>query len=179
MKFKLAKIPDSELDSTNELFKELKSIKKQGYLTKPQLIKILFWKSPRPLNSYELNSAKFIKDVTRLSFATKDETLKIHILTALHGVNFPAASAILMFYDKKSYPVLDIRVWQQLYKAKLVTENPKGQNFRLRQWQVYLDVIRHLAKEHTITARQVEKRIFDHDVKTRRGKLYNAIAPKK
>ena len=50
----------------------------------------------------------------------RNELLRMHLLTALNGVNYPAASAILMFYDRKRYPVLDIRVWQQLYKAGLV-----------------------------------------------------------
>jgi hypothetical protein len=90
----------------------------------------------------------------------------------LSGVNYPAASAILMFYDKTKYPVLDIRVWQQLHKAKLVTSNSTGQTFTLKQWDNYLLVIRKLAKDLNLTARQVEKRIFDHDRKTRPGKLY-------
>ncbi len=168
----IKQITDEEDKGTIELFQHLKSIKKQGYLTKAQLIKILRWKSPRPLRYYEANTEENIKEITSVAFATKNESLKIHILTALVGVRYPAASAILMFYDKNQYPVLDIRVWQQLYKGKLVKSNSRGQNFTPQQWENYLTVIRQLANDLNLTARQVEKRLFIHDRKTRLGKLY-------
>lgn len=169
----LTTIPDYEDKKTIELFKKFSSIGKQDFLTKEQLLEILKWKSPRPLRHYQANSEQAVKEITALAFATKNDDLKIHILTAMTGVNYPAASAILMFYDKKKFPVLDIRVWQQLHKAKLVNSNARGQNFTLQQWNSYLKVIRGLAKELELTARQVEKRLFDHDKNTRLDKLYS------
>ena len=171
----LTTIPDFEDEKTIELFTEFKNLNKQGSLTKEQLIKILRWKSPRPLRHYEANSEQVVKDITTLAFAVDSDRLKIHILTALTGVNYPAVSAILMFSDQAKYPVLDIRVWQQLYKAKLVGTNSRGQNFTLNQWDTYLTVIRELANNLKLTARQVEKRLFDHDKKTRLNNLYQNI----
>lgn len=172
MKKLLTSIQDSEDKKTIELFKQFKSLNKQDGLTKEQLLQILRWKSPRPLRHYEANSEKDIKEITTLAFATKNDSLKIHILTALTGVNYPAASAILMFYNRTKYPVLDIRVWRQLYVAKLVDTNPRGQNFTLKQCEKYFQVIRQLATELNLTARQVEKRLFDHDKKNQVGNLY-------
>lgn len=173
MKQLLKTIQDSEDKKTLELFKEFKTLNKQNYLTKDQLIKILRWKSTRPLQHYKANSEKEVQEITALAFATKNDNLKVHILTALKGVNYPSASAILMFYDRTKYPVLDIRVWKQLYKAKLLDTNERGQNFTLAQWETYLKVIRGLAKELHLTARQVEKRLFDHDRKTQTKPIYN------
>jgi len=172
MKQLLPTIPDHEDEKTMELFGLFESLKNQTCLTKEQLIEILRWKSPRPLRHYEMNSEEAVKEITTLAFATKNDSLKVHILTALTGVNYPAASAILMFYDKTKYPVLDIRVWQQLHKANLVNTNSRGQNFTIKQWDTYLTVIRKLAKDFKLTARQVEKRLFDYDKNTRPGKLY-------
>lgn len=172
MKEILKTIPNQEDEKTLELFKKFDALNKQDFLTKAQLIDILKWKSPRPLKHYIANSETEVKEITTHAFASKSETLKIHILTALKGVSIPAASAILMFYNPSIYPVIDIRVWQQLYKAKLVNTNPKGQDFKLEEWEIFLSVIRSLAKELNLTARQVEKRIFDLDVDTREGKLY-------
>lgn len=169
----LTTIPDYEDKKTIEIFKQFKSIYKQDFLTKAQLIEILKWKSPRPLKHYLANSEKAVKEITALAFATKDDTMKVHILTALTGVNLPAASAILMFYNPTKFPVIDIRVWQQLHKAKLVDTNPKGQGFKLHEWETYLTVIRSLAKDLKLTARQVEKRLFDYDRNTRKDKLYS------
>jgi hypothetical protein len=168
----LTSIKDFEDEKTNELFRQFKSLDKQDSLTKEQLLKILRWKSPRPLRHYEANSEKAVKEITSLAFATQNDSLKIHILTALTGVNYPAASAILMFYDRTKYPVLDIRVWRQLYEAKLVDTNSRGQNFTLNQCEKYFQVIRQLANDLNITARQVEKRLFDYDKKNQIGNLY-------
>ncbi len=168
----LMHIQYNEDEKTQKLFEKFNSLNSQNYLTKEQLIEILMWKSPRPLRYYKVNSEQEIKEITSLAFETQNEKLKIHILTALRGVNYPAASAILMFYDKTRYPVLDIRVWQQLYAAQLVDTNPKGQNFSLQEWTNYLSVIRNIAKDLGLTARQVEKRLFDYDRTTRKTNLY-------
>ena len=168
----LTKILDKEDEKTIALFLKFPCLKKQGFVTKEQFIEIAKWKSSRPLKHYEANDERIVKEVTGIAFATKNEKIKIHILTALKGVNYPTASAILMFYDQVKYPVLDIRVWQQLYKAKLVDTNEKGQNFTLEEWKKYLEVIREKAKEFGLTARQVEKRLFDYDKSTRSEKLY-------
>lgn len=165
-------IKDHEDKTTLRLFKDLEHIHKQGYLAKEQLVKILRWKSPRPLKHYESNTETEIQEITKQSFETKNEKIRIHILTALNGVNYPGASAILMFYDRVNYPVIDIRVWQQLYNAQMVNSNPKGQNFSLDQWINYISIIRKIANNLGISARQVEKRIFDYDRQTRKTKLY-------
>jgi hypothetical protein len=172
MKKILNKLDYYEDEVTLKLFNEVKSIRIQGYLTKVQLIKILRWKSPRPLRFYEENNEKFIKETTAMAFSAKNDLLKIHILTALSGVNYPAASAVLMFYDRKRYPVLDIRVWKQLYTANLVDTNSRGQNFTLKQCEVYFNVIRQLATDSKLNARQVEKILFEYDKKNQVGNLY-------
>ena len=168
----LKSLPATDDERTYELYKQFRHLKKQGYLTKKELLDILRWKSPRPLKHYESNEEKMVREITKLAFAAKNDVLKLHILTALHGVNYPAASSILMFYDPKKYPVLDIRVWKQLYAAKLVTTNPQGKNFSLKQCDEFLTVIRKLARELNLTARQLEKRLFDFDRDTQRSRLY-------
>ena len=164
--------PDFEDKVAVDLFKLSAIIKKQGFINKSQAIKILRWKSPRPLRHYIINSDEDFILITKLAFEQESDRLKIHVLSALSGVNYPSASALLMFYDKENYPIIDIRVWKQLYDLKLVKENPRGQNFTLNQWESYLLKIRQLAKEYNITARQVEKRLFDYNKANQEGKLY-------
>ena len=142
----ISKTPDFEDSKTLELLYLSGLIKKQGYLTKEQTLRILKWKSPRPLRFYEQNNETEIRTITKLAFQQSNDKLKIHILTALKGVKYPSASAILMFHEPKNYPVLDIRVWKQLYKNNLVSANANGQNFTLEQWETYLKIIRSLAE---------------------------------
>ncbi|TPD71119.1 hypothetical protein [Flavobacterium microcysteis] len=172
MKDIIGSVGDSEDSKTSILFDYFKDLSNQNFLNKEQLLKILMWKSPRPLNLYMLNSEEEIKEITTLAFSLTNDKLKIHTLTALKGVSYPAASAILMFYNPILYPVLDIRVWRQLYNSKLLDSNPKGQNFTLIQCENYYEVIRSLALDLNLTARQVEKRIFDYDKKNQVGTLY-------
>ena len=167
----IAETPIFEDSKTLELLEYFNSIKGQGFLTKEQCLKILKWKSPRPLKHYNKNSNEDFKKITSLAFQQEDEKLKIHILTALIGVKYPSASAILMFIDQ-SYPVLDIRVWKQLYNLNYVNTNPNGQNFTLEEWNIYLNVIRNIATKYNTTARQIEKQLFDFDKSTQIGNLY-------
>jgi hypothetical protein len=171
--------PDFEDSKTLELFELTKSVKRDGYYSKKQAINILRWKSSRPLRFYDQNSDTDFKRVTKLALEQRNENLRIHILTALHGIKYPAASALLMFYDKSKYPIIDIRVWKQLLSAGLVTGNPSGQNFTLSQWGQFLTVIRELSLKHNIDARQVEKRIFDFDREHQIGPLYKQSKKKK
>lgn len=172
MKDIIIKLQDYEDNKTLILFDYLKGLGSQSFLTKEQLLKILKWKSTRPLKHYLLNSEEEIVEITDLALSLKSDRLKIHTLTALKGVSYPAASAILMFYNPILYPVLDIRVWRQLYNSKLLDSNPRGQNFTLVQCEKYYETIRSLALDLNLTARQVEKRIFDYDKKNQVGTLY-------
>lgn len=164
--------PDKEDKKTLELFDSIGDLKHIGYIDKEKAIQILKWKSPRPLIRYESNSESDIIDITKLAFDTKNDKLKIHILTSLSGVSYPAASALLMFYDKTLFPVIDIRVWTELYNVGLVTNNERGQGFTLEQCWRYIEIIREIAKETNLSARQVEKRLFDYNKSNQKGTLY-------
>ena len=164
--------PDTTDETTSNLFGLTSAIKKKGFISKDLGLKILKWKSPRPTKYYDKNSSIDFETITKAAFQQKDEKIKIHILTALTGVNYPAASAILMFYNQTQYPVIDIRVWKQLYKYGLLIENSKGQSFTLHQWDTYLNIVRQIAEELSLTPRQVEKRLFDYDKKNQIGTLY-------
>lgn len=175
---KINRTPDSLDEEAEDLFKRYNNIKQQGYIAKEQGIDILKWKSPRPLRHYKNNTEDEFREITRLAFSVRDEKVKIHILTALRGVRYPAASALLMFYDKTIYPIIDIRTWKQLYKAGFVNENQQGQNFSLDQWKMYLDTVRDIASRLKLTARQVEKRLFDIDKEAQEGNLYKTYKKK-
>ncbi len=102
---------------------ELSSAKKRGYLTKPELVKVCRWKSARAIKHIRRNRAETIQNVTRAAFRTRSEGKKIALLTSLHGVSVPMASALLMLTNPSRYGVIDIRVWQLLYEMGTVATN--------------------------------------------------------
>ncbi|MBK9733467.1 MAG: hypothetical protein IPO92_00290 [Saprospiraceae bacterium] len=65
---------------------------------------------------YNSNIEKDVKEITALAFSTPNDSLKIHILTALNGVDYPAASAILMFYDPRKFPGGTISIFSTILK---------------------------------------------------------------
>lgn len=175
----LKTVPDSEDDKTIAMLNDMAQVKQRGYLLKQEFLKIMHWKSPRPINHYKQNSPEEIKLITQLAFAADHDALKIHILTALKGVKYPSASAILMFYDPAKYAVLDIRVWKQLHRLKIVSENAKGQAFTFHQAEKFLQLIREIAQKMNLTPRQVEKRLFDYDRTVQTAPIYGKQIYKK
>ena len=151
-----------EHPDTQALIKELKDVKKRGYFTKRQFLKMCDWKSPRPRWRCESNSVRSVREVSKKVFATDYEKRKIELLTSLNGVSIPMASAILMLTNPKNYGVIDVRVWQLLYLYKSVAVKPTGRNLSFNNWYNYLMKIRFLAKKFDVGARKIERTLFEY-----------------
>jgi len=158
--------------NTKKLINELKKVRKQGYFTKDEFLKMCSWKSPRPKRYYESNSAELIEDISKNVISTKYEKRKIDLLTKLKGVNIPTASAILTLIDPQNYGVIDIRVWQLLYLYGSVKKNPRGQGFNFNDWFYYLSKLRYFAKKFHCLVRNIEYSLFQYHKKIQVGNLY-------
>jgi hypothetical protein len=162
-----------ESSATLEVMDELSLVKKRGYLTKPELISICRWKSPRAINHIKCNRPDIIKKVTKAAFATRSEQRKLTLLTNLHGVSVPMASSILMLINPSRYGVIDIRVWQLLYEMGTVTTNADGMGFNFKQWYQYLMILRTYANKYKVGARDIERTLFRVHNLYQKGTLYN------
>lgn len=184
----LAKIPYKRLEpllkkflskeeyaDTKKLIMKLSIVKKRGYLKKAELIKICYWKSPRAIHHIKSNHEDKIKNITRKVFNTTSERRRLELLTSLSGVNVPMASSILMLTDPERYGVIDIRVWQLLFKVGTVKTNPKGKNFNFKEWYRYLMIIRYFAKKFKVKARDIERTLFIIHNRYQSGKLYENV----
>lgn len=96
----------------------------------------------------------------------------MNLLRTLHGVSVPMASAILTLVDPSRYGVLDIRVWQLLFAMDSVSTNPRGVGFTFKNWHDYLRRLRDHAREMGVSARTVERTLFEYHRKVQQGKLY-------
>src|SRR5512135_2751627 len=111
---------DTDDGDTGSLMREFVRAKRRGCLTKAELEMVCAWKSARVMKQVRRNSPAFVRNITRSALSCTSEPDKIKILTTLHGVGIPMASAILMFMDPQQYPVIDIRGWQLLHAMKAV-----------------------------------------------------------
>ncbi|MFC2084970.1 hypothetical protein ACFLS9_07935 [Bacteroidota bacterium] len=142
------------------LSKKTKVARKRGYLTKSGLIEICKWKSPRALYLIHQNTGYIIKKESSTAFSSRDEIKKILALTKLRGVGLPMASSVLTMSNPQRYGVIDVRVWQILYMLKMVTNNPSGVRFTIKDWQRFLKIIRIYAKKLNVRARDIELTLF-------------------
>jgi hypothetical protein len=161
-----------EHPSTQKTVDELFIAKRRGYLTKPELVKICRWKSPRAIKHIQRNHAKTIKKITQSAFATRNEQKKLSLLTSLYGVSIPMASSILMLTNPVRYGVIDIRVWQLLYVMGTVNTNAEGLSFDFKQWYRYLMILRQYAKKYKVGARDIERTLFNVHCLYQKGTLY-------
>lgn len=161
-----------EYAETSKLINELEGVKKRGYFTKDEFLKMGIWKSSRPKQQYFKNSEEEIISNSKKVLATKFEKRRIELLTTLKGVSIPTASAILTLIDPRNYGVIDIRVWQVLYLYGSVKVKPTGTNFDFNNWYNYLMKLRYYAKKFKVSARDIERTIFIHHKKIQDGTLY-------
>lgn len=161
-----------EYEDTQQVIDELESVERRGFFTKEEFVKMGMWKSPRPKNWYLENTEEMIIETSKKVFLTKFEKRRIELLTRLRGVRVPTASAILMLTNPRDYGVIDIRVWEVLYLYDSVKVNPTGTNFSFENWYNYLMKLRFFAKKHGVSARDIERTIFEHDYQIHDGNLY-------
>jgi hypothetical protein len=165
---------EDEDAETQRLFVEFKKAKKRGYLKKSELEEICYWKSPRAIHLIRSNHEDKIKSKTSQAFKTRSERQKLNLLTSLKGVSIPMASSILMLTDPKRYGVIDIRVWQLLFRLGTVNTNPEGKNFGFNEWYRFLMIIRYFAKKFKVRARDIERILFDAHSDYQKGRLYES-----
>jgi hypothetical protein len=146
---------------TAQLSRQLQAARRRGYLTSGELEAVCRWKSSRAIRYIRANSHHRVLSATRAALSTRSESARLLALLQLQGVSVPMASALLTLVDPRRYGVIDIRVWQLLFAIGAVRENQRGVGFSLAQWLQFLAVLRHLSARLGVTARDVERTLFD------------------
>ena len=157
---------------TENLIRRLGHIKRARGFSRDEFLAMCRWKSPRAMGKCRRNSAATIRRISRAALATRSEQKRMNLLTSLRGVSVPTASAILTLVDPKRYGVLDIRVWQLLCAMDSVRTNPRGVGFNFKNWYHYLRKLRDHAREIGVSARTVERTLFEYHRTVQQGKLY-------
>jgi hypothetical protein len=161
-----------ESPATQQLIRDLRVVRRRGYLTKREFLTICRWKSPRAIRLCESNSSHRIRRQSAIALASGFERTRFEALTGLHGVGAPTASAILTLTNPRRYGVLDIRVWQLLHELGAVTTKPGGVGFSFDNWDVYLLTLRGHAKALGVSVRTVEYSLFQYHQRVQLGPLY-------
>ncbi len=132
------------------------AVRERGNYTKSEFLAVCHWKSPRTQPLCAKNSKEYVIDVTRTSLASNNEQLRIEILTLLHGVSWPTASAILHFGFDNLYPILDFRALSSLG----INDATSCLNYEV--WHSYTKYCQKLANKNGVTLRTLDRALWQY-----------------
>ena len=134
----------------------------RGYLTRHEFLVLCRWKTPRSQPRCARNPATRIRDATMIALATEDERAKIGILRLLEGVEWPTASVILHFCDRRPYPILDYRaLWSLGYR--------KPPTYTFDFWWAYTSFTRALARSTGYSMRDIDRALWQYSKENQKG----------
>lgn len=149
-----AQFPDGP--STRRIMNEIvPRTRERGTLSKADFLTLCEWNSPRTRALCRSNAEDFIREITRVSFATKHERVRVETLTLLKGVSLGTASVLLHFCSTDLYPIYDpMSLWS------LQTTPPIKFDFDF--WWEYVLTTRKLAKRAKVTMRELDRALWEY-----------------
>jgi hypothetical protein len=130
-------------------------VRARGCLTRDEFLEICKWKSPRSQPRCAENAAFTVRTVTRAAFGARDEPLKIDLLRTLQGVEWPTASTLLHFCDRRPYPILDFRALWSLGFSRV----PR---YTMEFWLAYLKFTRQLARRLDLDIGTLDRALWQY-----------------
>lgn len=128
--------------------------RERGHLEMAEFLQVARWKTPRTRTLCASNPPEFVREVTSVALATRNERLAIEVLTLLRGVSWPTASVFLHFCSRRPYPILDFRaLWSLSCDA-----TPADHDFGL--WQAYVEHTRGIAKASGVGMRELDRALW-------------------
>jgi hypothetical protein len=129
------------------------AVRARGYFLRNEFLETYRWKTHRSLRHAEKYSEAEIVDVTGVAFRQTDEKLRICLLRALDGVDWPVASTLLHVGLSADYPIIDFRaLWS------LGSTMPTYVNFQF--WWAYVQCCREFAAAADVTVRELDQALW-------------------
>jgi hypothetical protein len=111
------------------------------------------WKTHRTIRHAQKYTDAEIADVTGVAFRQSDEKLRICLLRALDGVDWPVASTLLHVGASSDYPIIDFRALWSLNSAM-----PTYVSFPF--WWTYVSCCRRLAAQAGVSVRELDQALW-------------------
>ena len=127
----------------------------RGYLSREEFLAVCEWKSHRTKAWCARNDEFTIRTISRAAFASRDERLKMDLLRTLNGVEWPTASTLLHFCDKRPYPILD-------YRALWSVGSDKVPSYTMEFWLAYLAFTRQLAQRLKVDIQTLDRALWQY-----------------
>jgi|GEM_PF-610949 len=131
-------------------------LKEYRTLTEQTFRRIIEWKSPRVKGIVRLNEFHIYAEGVRAAYHA-EESQKLLALLQLYGVGTPVASTILHFMYPSSFPIIDVRTVETLFRAGRIqyssTDASRYTSFRSQM----LTILREISP---FTLRNLDRALF-------------------
>jgi hypothetical protein len=129
------------------------AVRERGHFLRQEFLDTYRWKTHRTVHLAEKYTDEQIADVTGVAFRQRDEKLRVCLLRALDGVNWPVASTLLYVGVSSDYPIIDFRALWSLGSAM-----PSVVSFEF--WWAYVECCRRVAKAAGVSVRELDKALW-------------------
>ena len=144
-------LPASEI----ELIDLRPAVLQRGYLSRPELHKLAYWKSPRSSGRVLNNPEAYVREITGFALSTRDERTRVQVLTILDGVSWPTASVILHLFHRDPYPIMDYRaLWS------VGSDVPSQYGFPF--WWKYVAFCRKVSERCKVDMRTLDRALWQY-----------------
>ena len=124
----------------------------RGHYLPAELAAVAAWKTSRSKSSIARNSPNDVVDITAAAFSAAG-TVQHRVLTLLHGVAVPTASALLAVAFPAAHTVIDVRSTEALRRLGLWTGGTT-------EYLPYLAVCRAAAKRLRVDLRTLDRALW-------------------
>jgi hypothetical protein len=141
-------------DFDTEVFSDVAPrVRRRGAYDRDDLLRVGTWKARgRTLGRLSTNSDEEIAYISSVAFAAP-ESIGYRMLTLLHGVGEPTASALLTVWDPDRFTVIDYRALESLRKAgELGAADP--------DYPAYLGLCRRIAERCGCELRTLDRALW-------------------
>jgi hypothetical protein len=128
-------------------------VRARGHFLRDDFLRTYRWKTHRTIRHAEKYSDAEIADVTGVAFRQTDEKLRVDLLRALDGVDWPVASTLLHVGVSSDYPIIDLRALWSLNSTM-----PSYVNFEF--WWAYVECCRRFAAAAGVSVRELDQALW-------------------
>ena len=125
-----------------------------GYLLYNEFYDLYCWKLKRQPKDSE---SSCIEKITGDAFCLDNDCEKLEKLTKIHNVGKSVASAILHFYDRGKYPILDQHALRSVGICEKYVYGPE-----YPFWQEYVDFCQSKAKCYNVSMRNLDRALWKY-----------------
>lgn len=127
-------------------------VKRRGYLTRSELVKLANWVAPGRNESRVLsNSCEVVEEMTELALRGETERSRIQHSVKLKGVAFTTASVILHWFHSEDYPI-----WSK-YARTAVEFEGCASLLEQERWEAFVSFCREVVSRNPITMRELDR----------------------